>query len=205
MEKGEIIKAVMEKEYQISPEAVELIKSSNSSESLLKYVLSTVDDSVIVIGTEHIDIEGFAANGGALKLIYVENKENPGFETSVEKLHSDEVHVSAQGSFLKAGKLLSESRMISSGSNELSLESDMHASVPLQDQETYKNFGSEFIPIPDKASESISDSKSVPDVQSDNDSFDEVSDSYLASESLSSLRTVPESVFSPPARRYMAG
>jgi DNA polymerase II small subunit len=199
MEKGEIIKAVMEKEYQISPEAVELIKSSNSSESLLKYVLSTVDDSVIVIGTEHIDIEGFAANGGALKLIYVENKENPGFETSVEKLPSDEVHVSAQGSFLKAGELLSESRMISSGSNELSLESDMHASVPMQDQETYKNFGSDFIPIPDKASESISDSKSVPDVQSDNDSFDEVSDSYLASESLSSLRIVPESVFSPPA------
>ncbi len=64
MEKSEIIKAVMEKEYQISPEAVELIKSSNSPESLLKYVLSTVNDSVIVIGTEHIDLEGFAAHEG---------------------------------------------------------------------------------------------------------------------------------------------
>ena len=42
MDKSEIIKAVIEKEYQISPEAVELIKSSNSPECLLKYVLSTV-------------------------------------------------------------------------------------------------------------------------------------------------------------------
>jgi DNA polymerase II small subunit len=199
MEKGEIIKAIMEREYQISPEAVELIKSSNSPESLLKYVLSTVDDSVIVIGTEHIDLEGFAAHDEALDLIYVENKENPGFETSIEKSPSDEMHISTQGSFLKEGELLSETRIISSGSNELSLESDMHASVPIQDQETYKNFVPDFIQIPDKASESISDSKSVPDVQSDDDSFHEVSDSYLASESLSSLRTVPESVFSPPA------
>jgi DNA polymerase II small subunit len=200
MEKDEIIRAVMEKEYQISPEAVELIKSGNSPESLLKYVLSTVDDSVIVIGTEHIDLEDFAALGGALKPIYLENKENPGFETSIEKSPSDETHVSTQGSFLKAGELLSETRIISSESNELSLESEMYASVPIQDQETYKNFVPDFIPIPDKASESISDSKSVPDVQSD-DSFDEVSDSYLASESLSSLRTVSESVLSPPASR----
>ena len=56
MDKSDIIKAVMEKEYQISPEAVELIKSSNSPESLLKYVLSTVNNSVIVIGAENIDL-----------------------------------------------------------------------------------------------------------------------------------------------------
>ena len=67
MEKRDIIRAVMEKEYQISPEAVELINSSNSPESLLKYVLSTVNDSVIVIGTEHIDLEGFAASGKDFK------------------------------------------------------------------------------------------------------------------------------------------
>jgi DNA polymerase II small subunit len=62
MEKNDIIKAVMEKEYQISPEAVELIKSSNSPEDLLGYVLSIVDDSIIVIETEHIDLEGFATH-----------------------------------------------------------------------------------------------------------------------------------------------
>ncbi|AKB52967.1 Archaeal DNA polymerase II small subunit [Methanosarcina barkeri str. Wiesmoor] len=61
MERKDIIRAVMEKEYQISPEAVELIYSSNSPEDLLKYILSTVNDSVIVIGVEDIDIEGFAA------------------------------------------------------------------------------------------------------------------------------------------------
>lgn len=75
MEKGDIIKAVMEREYQISPEAVELIFSSNSPESLLKYILSTVDDSIIVIGTEHIDLEGFEAYDRALKLIFEKNQE----------------------------------------------------------------------------------------------------------------------------------
>ena len=60
MEASEIIRAVMEKEYQISPEAVEIIKSSNSPESLLQYVLSNVNDSVIVIDTENINLEGFA-------------------------------------------------------------------------------------------------------------------------------------------------
>lgn len=64
----------MEKEYQISPEAVELIKSSDSPKDLLNYVLSTVNNSVIVIGIKHIDLEGFAASAGkASKRIYAEN------------------------------------------------------------------------------------------------------------------------------------
>jgi DNA polymerase II small subunit len=74
MEKSDIIKEVMDKEYQISPQAVELIKSSNSPESLLKYILSTVNDSVIVIGTEQIDLEGFAAYENALKQTYAEKE-----------------------------------------------------------------------------------------------------------------------------------
>ena len=77
MDKSDIIRTVMEKEYQISPEAVELIRSSNSPESLLKYVLSTVNDSVIVIGIEHIDLEGFAACGKAPKSTSVENWRKP--------------------------------------------------------------------------------------------------------------------------------
>ena len=155
MEKGEIIKAVMEKEFQISPEAVELIKSSNSPESLLKYILSTVDDSVIVIETEHIDLGGFTAHDRALKLIYVENKENPGFETSIEKLPFDEMQISTQASFLKVGEFLSEPGMISSRSNELSLESDMPVLDPIQAQEAYKNPVPDSIQIPHKVPKSV--------------------------------------------------
>jgi DNA polymerase II small subunit len=74
MESSDIIRAVMEKEYQISPEAVELIKSSDSPTDLLNYVLSTVNNSVIVIGTKHIDLEGFVASAGkSSKRIYKED------------------------------------------------------------------------------------------------------------------------------------
>ena len=92
MERKDIIRAVMEKEYQISPEAVELIYSSNFPEDLLKYVLSTVNDSIIVIGTENIDLEGFATYGKASKLTYVENEKNLGLETSAGNLVSNKTY-----------------------------------------------------------------------------------------------------------------
>ena len=117
MDKSDIIRAVMGKEYQISPEAVELIKSSNSPESLLKYVLSTVNDSVIVIGAEHIDFEGFAAYGRALKLTYAENGENPGFETSTGN-HLLMKYISP---LLKEGEILSGTTMLSSRSQRACL------------------------------------------------------------------------------------
>ncbi|MDQ1254810.1 MAG: polymerase small subunit [Euryarchaeota archaeon] len=145
MDKGEIIKAIMEREYQISPEAVELIKSSNSPENLLKYILSTVDDSVIVIGTEHIDLEGFEAHYQTLKLILEDNQET--------------------------------------------CKNSVHNFIPTQDN----------TPEPVSVSELIPDIRSIPDIRIDDDSSDEVSDSYLASESLSKTRAVPESVFSPLA------
>jgi len=84
MERSSIIRAVMEKAYQISPEAVELIYSSDSPEDLLEYVLSTVNESVIVIGIEDINLQGFAASRKASKLIYTGNREYPDFETSSE-------------------------------------------------------------------------------------------------------------------------
>nr|WP_048143778.1 DNA-directed DNA polymerase II small subunit [Methanosarcina horonobensis] len=62
MDEINIVRAVIEEGYQISPLAVELIKSSNSPDSLLKYVLSTVDDCVFVIEPEHIDLKGFEAS-----------------------------------------------------------------------------------------------------------------------------------------------
>ncbi len=57
-----IIRAVAEEGYQISPEAAELIKASDVSGLLLEYVLSTIDESVFVIEAEHIDLAGFAAS-----------------------------------------------------------------------------------------------------------------------------------------------
>ncbi len=65
MNEIEIIRAVAEEGYQISPEAAELIKASDVPGLLLKYVLSTIDESVFVIEVEHIDLEGFAASKAA--------------------------------------------------------------------------------------------------------------------------------------------
>lgn len=62
MNEIDIVRAVTEEGYQISPSAVELIKSSISPESLLKYVLSTIDDCIFVIESEHIDLKGFEAS-----------------------------------------------------------------------------------------------------------------------------------------------
>jgi len=62
MNEIDIIRAVIEEGYQISPQAVELIKLSNSPENLLKYILSTIDDCVFVIEPEHVDLKGFEAS-----------------------------------------------------------------------------------------------------------------------------------------------
>ncbi|HWQ48770.1 MAG TPA: DNA-directed DNA polymerase II small subunit [Methanosarcina sp.] len=138
MEKKDIIRAVMEKEYQISPEAMELILSSNFPENLLRYILSTVDDSVIVIGIEHIDIEGFAASGKASKQNYTGNGKNPdhaengknpddtenekkvGFKTSAGESPSDKIHAPSR----EERKILSGASILSSRSDNPSCESD---------------------------------------------------------------------------------
>jgi len=80
MDKNDIIKMVMEKEYQMSPEAVEIISSSNSPETLLQYVFSRIDDSVIVIGTENIDLQGFQVYKESLKSALVDNEEASGLD-----------------------------------------------------------------------------------------------------------------------------
>lgn len=190
MDKSDIIKAVMEKEYQISPEAVELIKSSNSPESLLKYVLSTVNNSVIVIGAENIDLESFAAYERASKPIYSENEKNHGFDTLTGKLSSDEM----QTTFLKAMEFLSEPSTLSPKSDEFSLEPDIPVSVPCQTtKEPHQN------PVPDSISVPETTYQQTPETQPGDDSSEEILDSYLSSGSLSSLRAVPESVFSSPS------
>lgn len=67
MDEIDIVRAVTEEGYQISPRAVELIKSSNSPENLLKYILSTIDDSIFVIEPEHIDLEDFEGSKTVLE------------------------------------------------------------------------------------------------------------------------------------------
>lgn len=190
MDKSDIIKAVMEKEYQISPEAMELIKSSNSPESLLKYVLSTVNNSVIVIGAENIDLESFAAYERASKPIYSENEINPGFDTLTGQLSSDEMQTTS----LKAMEFLSEPSTLSPKSDEFSLEPDIPVSVPCQTtKEPHQN------PVPDSISVLETTYQQSPETQPGDDSSEEILDSYLSSGSLSSLRAVPESVFSSPS------
>ena len=140
MEKKDIIRAVMEKEYQISPEAVELIHSSISPEGLLKYVLSTVNTSVIVIGTEHIDLEGFGASGKTSKLIYTGNGGNSGFKNSAEASHLDKV----QDPFPEEREFLYRASIISSRSGNLSSEPD---SILVSNPPSDPAFSSESDPI----------------------------------------------------------
>jgi DNA polymerase II small subunit len=74
MNEIDIVRAVTEEGYQISPLAVELIKSSNSPENLLKYVLSKIDDCIFVIEPEHIDLKGFEAS----KIVFgITSKQSP--------------------------------------------------------------------------------------------------------------------------------
>ena len=188
MEKSEIIKAVMEKEYQISPEAVELIKSSSSPESLLKYVLSTVDYSIIVIGAEHIDLEGFVAHNRTSTLICAENERNPAFETLTGEPPTDERQISP----LKERNLRPEPDKFSSKPGGVSVEPDVPHSVPVETPGPYQNVISDSISIPDTTH------NPVPDIRSGNDSSEEILESHLASGSLSSVRIAPESVFSSP-------
>ncbi|TFH03558.1 MAG: hypothetical protein E4H06_04340 [Methanosarcina sp.] len=69
MNEIDIVRAVIEEGYQISPHAVELIKLSNSPEKLLKYILSTIDDCVFVIEPEHVDLKGFEASKTVFRII----------------------------------------------------------------------------------------------------------------------------------------
>lgn len=194
MERKDIIRAVMEKEYQISPEAVELIYSSNSPEDLLNYILSTVNDSVIVIGAEHIDLEGFAASSERASL-------------------SDKINTLAP----EERKILSESSIISSRSENPSSEPDsflvpdtlsesvfspepdvIAAPVPSikSSQDSVSGSSVQDIVL-DKAYErtpDISDASNIPntmDIQSSTVLSDETSASYLTSDFISSVKAAP--------------
>lgn len=141
MDKSDIIRIVMEKEYQISPEAVELIISSNFPESLLEYILSTVDDSVIVIGVENIDFEGFASCKRAPKSFFVETGVKTEFETSIVNPFSnklDALSIKDEDSLLRPDKLSSTSELnkLSSASGVPSLLTP--ASVPEKTEDSYQ-------------------------------------------------------------------
>ena len=208
MERSDIIRAVMEKEYQISPEAVELIHSSNSPEDLLKHVLSAVDDSVIVIGVKHIDLEGFAAPGKASNLAYLENESNPGFETSSEKLPSNKIEtIFSEEMEGHSGVSTLHSRSVNLSSDpDLSLESDSvlepasssECSLPLEldtliaapdpiiksSQNPENNPISVLETVPNMACDPVQE------IQSDTASSGEISTSYVASSSLPEIKAV---------------
>ncbi len=57
-----IIREVMGREFQISPEAVELILSSEYPEKLLRYMFDNIKDDIITISPKDIDVVGFEAS-----------------------------------------------------------------------------------------------------------------------------------------------
>lgn len=203
MERKDIIRAVMEKEYQISPEAVELIYSSNSPEDLLKYVFSTVNDSIIVIGTENIDLEGFATSEKTSKLTYIGNEKNIDLETSTGKPVSNKTQVPSPEEreyFSKASPLPprvgdSFPEPDSSLESALFLEPNAVVSVPDPIIKSSQDHVPDSISIPDmvsdKAYETDPNTPDTLDTQSDTISSEEVSASYLASASLSSVKAAP--------------
>jgi len=142
MNEIEIIRAVAEEGYQISPEAAELIKASEVPGLLLEYVLSTIDESVFVIEIEHIDLEGFAASktegtSGAEEV--AGNTEVSEVSGATGILDSDEVErLSASGDFSLPDAVPDPS-------------SDL-ISDPLPDPGT----GSESVPVLSSAPESLS-------------------------------------------------
>ncbi|MGB9940339.1 DNA-directed DNA polymerase II small subunit [Methanosarcina sp.] len=207
----------MEKEYQISPEAVELIHSSNSPEELLKYVLSTINDSVIVIGIEDIDLEGFATSGKPSKLIYTENGKNPGFETSSGELPSNKI----QAPYLEERKILSGASVLSSRSGnpspepDLFLKTDPSSELYLPPESALSSEPDAVISVSDwiikSSQDPASDAFSVPDIVPDNMASDKivpdmayepVSDTRqgtVSSEEVSALYPAPHSLSSVKA------
>ncbi|MCD4703816.1 MAG: DNA-directed DNA polymerase II small subunit [Methanosarcinaceae archaeon] len=62
MDKMNIVSAFLESGYQISPNAVDLVASHSSANSLIQYIIENIDESVFVIGLEHIDVASFEAD-----------------------------------------------------------------------------------------------------------------------------------------------
>ena len=59
MQKIDIIAIFAEEGYQVSPAAVKVISTHSSQIELIRYILSTIDESVFVVEAEHIDLDGF--------------------------------------------------------------------------------------------------------------------------------------------------
>ncbi len=59
MSEIDVVTPFAEAGYQISPDVAEMIASHSSPEALVKHILATIDESVFVIGVEHIDLDGF--------------------------------------------------------------------------------------------------------------------------------------------------
>lgn len=173
MERSNIIRAVMEKAYQISPEAVELIHSSDSPEDLLEYVLSTISDSVIVIGIEDIDLQGFAASGKASKLVYTGSGRHPFFETSsgLESILPSEPVVSPDADSIIVSPIVSPD------------PANKSSKAPVSDAISVPDI------VPDMAQNT--NYEQAPGTQSNAFSSEEVPDSYLNSNSPFTVKATP--------------
>jgi DNA polymerase II small subunit len=194
MEENDIIKAVMAKEYQISPEAVELIKTSNSPEALLKYVFSTVNESVIVIGTEHIDLKEFAIYPKTSKQIYV----NPCLEFSADNLAPNKnLTSSLKEEIFSEGEVLSTDPRLTPNSVKIPQGDEPKTSVPDTVRESTQITALDAISPQDKVLTSDSVFQAAPDPRLYAIQSEEEPDSYLVSNSLSPVNAIPKLLFSP--------
>lgn len=213
MDKNDIIRVVMENEYQISPEAVELILSSNSPEDLLNHIISTVDDFVIVIGIENIDLEGFVACEKVQKPDLVENKVSSEFKkleanSEFKKLVGIPSSNEKNPASLNVEETSSKSEKLSSRSDKLSIEPDISVSlhsasvspnisepdftgtIPEMFPDLYKNPTENSVSVPDEMPDPIQNTQSSDIIT------EEISTSYLDSSSITSLKATSEKVFS---------
>ena len=156
MNEIDIVRAVIEEGYQISPQAVELIKLSNSPESLLNYILSNIDDCVFVIEPEHVDLKGFEASKTVSRIISgtspgTVSQMDPG-KISSPALEPADSHVVK--AFDPVSDALKEPGLISSVEPDLVSSAEVSDSNPEIEPDILSSQG----PVPDSIPCSISDS-----------------------------------------------
>ena len=188
MNEIDIVRAVTEEGYQISPQAVELIKLKNSPKSLLKYILSTVGDCVFVIEPEHVNLKGFESSKTVSRII---SGTSPGTvsqmapcKISSSALEPADSHILK--AFDPASDALTESGLISN------VEPDVVSSAEVSDSnlEIEPDILSFQGSIPDSILDSVSDF--IPDSISDS-----IPDSIRDSVSDSVSDSIPDSVSNP--------
>ncbi|MDD4497269.1 MAG: DNA-directed DNA polymerase II small subunit [Methanosarcinaceae archaeon] len=183
----EVIKAFSEAGYQVSPEAVEIIRSSNSPLALIESVLSTVDESVFVIQPEHIAEYRQTADN-------IDFNECAGLQSSPA---SNELHKS---DFLSPGKAFTKQPVSGETTSQLlDRSSSTPGSYPTTSFKISDHIFSDSVSSDSVSSDSVSSGPVSSDsLSSDSVSSDSVSSDSVSSDSVSSDSVSSDSVSSGP-------